>query len=400
MIFRPVRNLGFHFLISTLALQTGGCTHFNKSGGNLESLHAGPPEINRDVAGTESSWKYWEVIAASELSQFENIWAISDMHGEVKRAKAVLENAELIRVPKHGPPTWIKRKQLLIVAGDFISKGAESVEVLILFEKLAADAKKLGSQIVMLLGNNEIEFLTGDETGIDQLIMDSAGKNMEWLFPEGFGESLSPRDLSRRSKMSKMIRKMKAAAVIDGKWIFTHSGFFAAAAGKKEVTEIRLNSFLAEIDKQLLKANSLVEDGLKLQGKDEKLSKDTHKKAEEIYRELADENSFFKKHNWWREDLKLNRKIMELKYETLFFGHDPEAFDKNGKIAVTDNGRFVKLDAGMNSDEDKNNKDEDLGGKIMRCPVVKPLSVFDEDGKSICYQRGSEGDEFRLSKAD
>ena len=86
------------------------------------------------------------------------LWAVSDVHGDRDRLVALLVGAGLVGGTAIAP-TWQAGTDTLVVNGDNIDKGSQSIEVLDYWLALIPLASAAGGHVVVLLGNHEVEFL-------------------------------------------------------------------------------------------------------------------------------------------------------------------------------------------------------------------------------------------------
>ena len=80
------------------------------------------------------------------------VYAISDVHGDVKRAKELLAQEGLIN--KKG--RWSGGSNQLVVCGDSVDRGDFGYESLELFMHLEREAQMEGGSVVYLLGNHDL----------------------------------------------------------------------------------------------------------------------------------------------------------------------------------------------------------------------------------------------------
>lgn len=100
-----------------------------------------------------------DVAAASRQSAGSSrVVAIADIHGAWDNLIAILRQAELI----DRRDRWSGGDAILVQTGDFIDRGAESVQVAQYLRKLQKQAEKDGGQVIVLLGNHEVLNLIGD----------------------------------------------------------------------------------------------------------------------------------------------------------------------------------------------------------------------------------------------
>jgi Calcineurin-like phosphoesterase len=96
-----------------------------------------------------------------QLDTPEDVFAISDPHGDPERLAGALAAAKLI----DGATTpadrvkWTGGRSVLVVTGDLIDKWAKSLEVIALLRGLQSDAATQGGRVIITMGNHEAEFL-------------------------------------------------------------------------------------------------------------------------------------------------------------------------------------------------------------------------------------------------
>jgi hypothetical protein len=107
--------------------------------------------------------RYPAVVLASAPG---DILAVGDAHGDPRRLAAALAGAGLINDPKASPASvrWTAGRAVLVITGDLIDKGPDSLGVIALVRAVQADAQSKGGRVIVTLGNHEGEFL-GDPTG-------------------------------------------------------------------------------------------------------------------------------------------------------------------------------------------------------------------------------------------
>lgn len=86
------------------------------------------------------------------------IFAIADIHGAYDELQAILQQVGL--VDKRG--RWTGGDSIFVQTGDFLDRGAKTIEVANFLKKLQQQAPKKGGQVIVLLGNHEALNLIGD----------------------------------------------------------------------------------------------------------------------------------------------------------------------------------------------------------------------------------------------
>ena len=84
----------------------------------------------------------------------EALFAIGDVHGDAQRLSVLLATAHLADGAR-----WTGGRSVLVLTGDMIDKGPNSVGVLRLVSALRTAALKDGGEVIALAGNHEAEFL-------------------------------------------------------------------------------------------------------------------------------------------------------------------------------------------------------------------------------------------------
>lgn len=153
--------------------------------------------------------------AVVEVDTDEDVFAVGDAHADYKRLWGVLAAAKIIDgVPKL--PTqvnWIAGKAVLVITGDMIDKGPNSLNVIALVRALQTSASAKGGHVIVTMGNHEAEFLA-----------DPHGKKTE-----EFGNELKKAGLKRndvascKGSLGKFLCELPFAARVND-WFFCHAG--------------------------------------------------------------------------------------------------------------------------------------------------------------------------------
>ncbi|KAG0098334.1 hypothetical protein BGZ93_000411 [Podila epicladia] len=102
-------------------------------------------------------------LAASAVAH--RIVAVGDIHSDIKAAVNVLKMAGLIDSKENwigGTDTFISTASSRKKTGDLVDRGADTIAVYKLFQKLRPQAAAAGGEIVNLLGNHEVMNMGGD----------------------------------------------------------------------------------------------------------------------------------------------------------------------------------------------------------------------------------------------
>jgi hypothetical protein len=121
------------------------------------------------VDGAAASRDWTKNPAIVQLDTSEDVFAIGDPHGDPKRLAGALAGAKLIGDAASPPDRvkWTGGKSVLVVTGDMIDKGTDSIGVITLLRTLQGDAATHGGRVIVTMGNHEAEFLAdplGDKT--------------------------------------------------------------------------------------------------------------------------------------------------------------------------------------------------------------------------------------------
>ncbi len=248
----------------------------------------GKPPVARD-------WSAHPAIV--ERDDIDEIYALSDPHGGALERAALLEANHLI-----AGTSWKGGSAVLVVAGDLIDKGPDSLGVIDLL-------RRLGPHVIVTMGNHEAEFLAdptnkkATSTGADaagivtQLGADKAAAVASASDPEGRGRWLADLPFGVRIK----------------KWFFAHGG-----NTNGESVAILAKRLQAAVDKDGFGAKDIT-------GKD----------------------SILEAQNWYGKDLGAKKAADALGVNHIVFGHDPGALGEHGHIVAAKDGSLIKLDVEM-----------------------------------------------------
>jgi hypothetical protein len=164
--------------------------------------------------------------AIVQLDTSEEIFAIGDPHGDPNRLATVLaaagliEQMSLVTCPKrlNGPPTvtWKGGQKVLVITGDLIDKGCDSVGVIMLVRALQSDAATKGGRVIVTLGNHEAEFFNAP--GDDPKTKDFNEQLKTWkLKPGDVG------DCKDSLGLGEFLCGLPIAARVND-WFFSHAG--------------------------------------------------------------------------------------------------------------------------------------------------------------------------------
>lgn len=235
--------------------------------------------------------------------KYSKVFAMSDAHGMFSNLVPLLQTGGIVDSGNH----WAAGKALLIVIGDSIDKGPDSVDVIDLWIQLAREAEASGGKVVHLLGNHEAEFLSDS----------SHDKKAKEFLKELASKKISPSEFSDPSKpRGQFMLSMQLAAVV-GKWLFCHAGFLPAGQ-------------IADLSK---KASDLISQ--KQYGDDLFIGTDSILEAKAWWATGSDTRQ------------QLEGRLSDNSLNGVVFGHQPSALNVKGADAISDDGRLIKIDNGM-----------------------------------------------------
>jgi hypothetical protein len=158
-------------------------------------------------------WKANPVVI--EVDTSEDIFAIGDPHGDPQRLAGALAGAKLIANASVAPDQvkWTGGKAILVVTGDMIDKGDDSIGVITLLRTLQADAASQGGRVIITMGNHEAEFLA-----------DPDGKKTSEFSAELKAAGLTPKDVGDcKGDIGQFLCNLPIAVRVND-WFFCHGG--------------------------------------------------------------------------------------------------------------------------------------------------------------------------------
>lgn len=292
------RSFTVTLLLGLAMLAPAGClpaaAGFHPQDAVSVAREAGAPAV-RDVASSG-------VFELSDPSRFDRVVAISDVHGMYQPLLRLLSAAGVIDAQQH----WVGGKTLVMVVGDSIDKGPQSVEVMDLWMSLMAQAPASGGQVVHLLGNHEAEFLAsgGSNNKAAELVQELQARNIP----------ISDLTDPTRPRGAFLAGQPLAAKV--GKWLFCHAGLFPNMtwAAFRDAASATL-------------ARRAYGDPL-----------------------ITGNNSILEAKDWWADANTRGQFEQHLATQGFFGlvqGHQPKAYGIVDRTGAVDGGHLIKLDNGM-----------------------------------------------------
>lgn len=253
--------------------------------------------------------------AIVEVDEADEIFALSDPHGNYAQYGRLLQAGGLISgftgdVKDLSKVTWTGGTAYLVVCGDLIDKGPDSLAVIDLSRTLQRVAPP--GHVIVTMGNHEAEFLedprndkalatTDDGVGITKQLDDLG------IAPESLAEG---RDREGRGAW---LLSLPLGARIK-KWFFAHAG-----NTNKDT--------IAELSKK-------IRDGIDKNGYGDD--------------DVTGGDSVLEAQEWYGKDFeKAEENAKRLGVEHIAFGHDPGALKDRGRILEKKKGLLVKLNVNM-----------------------------------------------------
>jgi len=271
--------------------------------------------------------------AVVEIDDADHVYAVSDPHGGYVALGELLQNNGLISgfVPdnsKYERVTWTGGTSILVITGDLIDKGPDSIGVIDLVRALEAKAKAGGGRVVVTMGNHEAEFLADPMN--DKAM--STGENETGINVGLRAQGIDPKDMAKGTDApgrGAWLRDLPFAVRIK-KWFFAHGG------------------------------NT---DGRSVQ----ELSKDLEESVRSkgfAAKNVVGDNSILEAQEWYgnpRSGSTGKRYAEALGVKHIAFGHDPGAFEQRGDITSAQDGWLFKLNVNMGL----NLSDANTGGQLL-----------------------------------
>jgi hypothetical protein len=288
----------------------------------------------------------WVTIPREQLRErYDTLWAVSDVHGRLRGLERLLSAAGLV----DDEVRWRPARQLLIVTGDVIDGGPDSVATVLLLHRLQAEAAAADSRVVLLVGNHEADFLARPRRASAELLESARRAGIATPPGPSAGETLAA------GAFGDVVRGWAAGASI-GPWLVAHAGYLDARD-----SDGALRGWFADLDRAWRNG--------------------------EQYRWLRDDHSIVAFHGWWasaRRRDRMRAHLARLGLDAVAFGHDPAALGAAGTIAHDESAQLIKLDTGM--------KSRGSAGMLLRCSVAAWLDAAARDRTFACRRFTRDGD--------
>ena len=233
-------------------------------------------------------------------TQAARVWAVSDIHGGYDRLVALLEANGLIDATL----AWSGGDAHLYVLGDLIDKSTGGLTTVRFLIGLQAEAAAAGGEVVVTMGNHELEFLSDPYN-------DKSAAFVTDLADAG----LDPKAVAEGADVGGWMRGLPFG-ILDGDWFFSHAG----NTGGRSIAQLA-----ADIEVDL----------------------HTHHKTGAA---LLDDDSLLEAQLWWETgDPKatIDANLFALPAKHLVFGHDPNVLSTRGSLGQLYDARLFLIDTGM-----------------------------------------------------
>ncbi len=348
----------------------------------------------------------WTYISTGELEQFQHMYVMSDFHGRLQTAMDLLKATGLFADTKtEGVLEWqsnfTAKKSLVIVIGDFINGGNESIEVVRLFEELRK-AAPAHHRLVLLIGNHEAQLLAGfpkffANPEMKKSLSQRSVRNWLGLSDLEQGNEVSFNNLVSAPNFKSFTDSLRLGAVV-GRWLFGHSGYFGIST-----------ALASKSDKTAAVCDYV-----------EKLT--TAYRKNRLWLLTLEQyftSSFLMDHQWWRKKMKnAERNWDAIGLRGLVQGHSrfamsycqdeeiscPSGWPGNPKCTPCRNtdgeiyalktkegefSRYIKVDSGIKFDKP---------GRVLSCQIT-PKLLEDMDLAEDCMQMDRLGVEYDIPRS-
>lgn len=272
------------------------------------------------------------LVKIDDPTVYRSVYVVTDVHGAYGHLLRLLVTAKLVDpVPVATSPSkvrWSGGSSLLIVTGDSIDKGDDSLEVIDLWIALQEQAFAQKGRVIHLLGNHEQTFLADPwNSKAKEFRKELKRKGVE------LEELINP-----NSKRGKFLRELPLIAAVS-KWLFFHSGFMP----------------LAEWPVFLREAQAALDRG----------------KFDDPF--FTNDESPLEARDWWKKEKKVRKAVSRLKAAGFFgiaFGHQNGAFGFRNRIAATAEGHLIKVDSGLGEATDA------VAGEMLQFDQPQQLTLL------------------------
>ncbi|VWU51512.1 shewanella-like protein phosphatase 2 [Hepatocystis sp. ex Piliocolobus tephrosceles] len=104
------------------------------------------------VALWQKSYTQDDIVDYSNIKWKNNLYSISDLHGDMNALLKILKNEKII----DNSNNILKKDTLVVITGDVLDPNYDDINILFFIEDYNIKGKSMNSKIIMLLGNHEI----------------------------------------------------------------------------------------------------------------------------------------------------------------------------------------------------------------------------------------------------
>jgi hypothetical protein len=292
-----------------------------------------------DSAITAQTPRNWSTRPAIlEIDEADEIYALSDVHGGYVQLGRLLEKNGLISGFNADPDkaksaNWTGKKVILVVAGDVVDKGAQSLASIDFLRSLEAKAEKAGGRVIVTMGNHEAEFL--DDPLNDKALAttdDGAGISVELK-----AKGIDPKDVAAgkdKEGRGAWLLGLPFGVRIK-KWFFSHGG------------------------------NT---DGDTIKKLSRKLEEGVDSKDRYGHKNITGKDSILEAQEWWGDKKKAKEYADALGVKHMVFGHDPGALNDRGRIKAAADDVLVKVNVNMGLTHESKAL---VGGALLHVKIIK-----------------------------
>ena len=164
----------------------------------------------------DRDWSKYPAIL--ELDTKNDIFAIGDVHGDYEGLVDLLLASKLIieKPTKPNKVKWAADEAVLVIPGDFLSKGPRSADVFFLLKKLQKSAAKAGGKVIISMGNHEALILANP----------NKEKKVKNFVKEIDDLGIKPHEIQKgtdKLKLGQFLQTLPLAVRVND-WFFIHAG--------------------------------------------------------------------------------------------------------------------------------------------------------------------------------
>lgn len=165
--------------------------------------------------------------------EYSRIIVVGDLHGDLRQTRKILKEFQLL----DDNMNWIGKNTALIQIGDVLDRGAASLPTTDLLEKIRRQARWEGGDVILLMGNHELNNLQGDTRFVNKQELQDLGKRARKPGARGsilgdylLGLQQWKHDLSHDEYYGTVLRSRPLALLLGEdkcRSLFIHAGVFS-----------------------------------------------------------------------------------------------------------------------------------------------------------------------------